>query len=170
MWWKIFLENPSRVSSLSRDKLEKSLLLSEKQLDGMDLGKQDVTLRLNQICGQYLKLLAENEMFFFDKDRHETGGDVMKELSYTADEVLTIDDKLNEDLIVAEKMLNRVNVRETPAITQTRLVAKQTKVISNLVDNITQYAIQLNNDTEKVNCILAGEILNGDARLLKMKL
>ena len=80
MWWKIFLENPSTVTSLPRDRLEKSLLMTEKQLDGFDLKKQDAISRLNEICADYLKLLADNEMRFFDRDRHETGGEIMKEL------------------------------------------------------------------------------------------
>ena len=170
MWWKIFLENPSSVSSLPRDRLEKSLLLTEKQLDGFDLKKQDVISRLHEICGNYLKLLSDNELRFFDRDRHETGGEIMKELSYISDEVLTKDDQINEDLVVAEKMLNRVNHREPAIVMQTKMVAQQTKTVSNLVDLITQCAINSTDDDEKVNCILAGEILNGDHRLLKMKL
>ena len=170
MWWKIFLENPSTVTSLPRDRLEKSLLMTEKQLDGFDLKKQDAISRLNEICADYLKLLADNEMRFFDRDRHETGGEIMKELSYISDEILTQDDELNEDLIVAEKMLNRINHKEPSVVVQTKMVAKQTKTLTNFVDLITQCAINSTTDNEKVNCILAGEILNGDLKLIKMKL
>ena len=170
MWWKRFVEEPSSASLLPRDRLEKSLILSEKQLDSFDTKYDNAFNELSKVCSDYLKLLADNEMYFHDKDRHETGGDIMKDITYEADKVFEKNDEITEKLMVAERMLSRTNTQDRGQITKTRLVIKPTKTISNIYDLITQYATSCEDEDEQNNCILAAEILNGDNRLLRLKL
>ena len=170
MWWKRFIEEPSSASFLPRDRLEKSLLLSEKQLDGFDTKYDNAFNELSKVCSDYLKLLADNEMYFHDKDRHETGGDIMKDITYEADKVFEKNDEITEKLMVAERMLSRTNSQDKGQITKTRLVIKPTKTISNIYDLITQYATSCEDEEEQNNCILAAEILSGDNRLLRLKI
>jgi len=161
MWWRDFTENPENLKFLPRNKIEKSFHLLENEMNRMTKLQSILEKELTEKSVQLCKLCSELLMKFYDDDRFRFGGDFHKEMVSSLHQKKIDLGLINEEIIMAEKVLRRLN-------------SAQIEHRSETIDRILKFLVNLYISEEdlgtKEQYIMALELLTDECSYIKTKL